>query len=310
MQIVAGDVGGTKTILRFVGESGEAVERRYDSASYVTFDALLGEFLSSIPNRGSIDAACFAVAGPVIGGRAEVTNLRWMIESEALSRSVPITHVALVNDFYAVALGVPLLHADDLLSLNAGTRRKNEPIAILGAGTGLGEAMVTFAEEVWTVIPSEGGHADFAPQDEQQTRLWLDLQRKYGHVSWERLLSGMGLVNIFTFLGGRSEDPAQVAKLAEEGEATALETMKIFVDVYGAETGNMALRLLARGGVFLAGGIAAKNIRYFTDGRFVEAFVRKGRFQDLLRDIPVDLITNERVGLLGAAEMARRIGRP
>src|SRR5260370_18568253 len=118
----------------------------------------------------------------------------------------------------------------------------------------------------------------------------------------------MGLVNTFTFLGGKSEDPAQVAKLAEEGEATALETMKIFVDVYGAETGNMALRLVARGGVFLAGGIAAKNVRHFTDGRFLDPFVRTGRFQDLLRDIQVHLITNVHVGLLGAAEMARRIG--
>jgi glucokinase len=308
MQIVAGDVGGTKTILRFEGQSGEAVERRYESASYATFDALLDEFLSAIPNLGTIDAACFAVAGPVIGGRAEITNLHWLIESEALRRRVPIAHVSLVNDFYAVALGVPLLHPDDLLSLNAGTRRQGEPIAILGAGTGLGEAMVTFAGDAWSVVPSEGGHADYGPQDEQQTQLWLELHRRFGHVSWERLLSGMGLVNIFTFLGGRNEDPAEIARLADAGDATALETMKIFVDVYGAETGNMALRLLARGGVFLAGGIAAKNVRFFTDGRFLEAFIRKGRFQDLLREIPVDLITNERVGLLGAAEMARRIG--
>ena len=166
----------------------------------------------------------------------------------------------------------------------------------------------------WNVVPSEGGHADFAPQDEEQTRLFLALHAKYGHVSWERLLSGMGLVNIHNFLSRQDRPydetlPAEIAKALAAGDPIAARTFAIFVDIYGAEAGNMALRLLARGGVYLAGGVAAKNIDRFTDGRFMEAFLRKGRFQNILAAIPVNLITNAKVGLLGAAEMAMRVGR-
>src|SRR5207248_7127819 len=186
------------------------------------------------------------------------------------------------------------------------------PIAILGAGTGLGEAALIHDGAKWNVIPSEGGHADFAPQDEEQANLFAQLHGKLGHVSWERVLSGMGLVNIHNFLAGvdRAYDekiPMEIAALANSGDATATRTFEIFVDIYGAEAGNMALRLLARGGVFLAGGVAAKNMRHFVDGRFKTAFLRKGRFQNILAAIPVNLITNPKVGLLGAAEMAARL---
>jgi len=166
----------------------------------------------------------------------------------------------------------------------------------------------------WNVIASEGGHADFAPQNEEQSRLFLELHEKIGHVSWERLVSGMGLVNIHNFVTGveRPYDdviPAEIAAAYARGDAAARRTVAIFIDIYGAEAGNMALRVLARGGVFLAGGIAARNLEWFTDGRFVEAFLRKGRFHDILRDVPVNLIANPRVGLIGATEMARRIAQ-
>jgi glucokinase len=305
MRIIAGDVGGTKTLLQFVDRGAVVAEQRYESSSYPTFDALLAEFLPFC--EPPIDAACFAVAGPVLEQRAEITNVGWEIDARQLAADFGIDHVALINDFYAVALGVPLLTPTERLSLNPGTRRPRDPIAILGAGTGLGQATLIWSGEHWSVIPSEGGHADFAPQDELQSRLFLSLLEKYGHVSWERLVSGMGLINIFTFLGGSAADPAEVAALAAKGDARAMQTFAIFVDIYGAEAGNMALRVLARGGVFLAGGIAAKNVQYFTDGRFLAAFLRKGRFRELLAEIPVDLITNEKVGLLGAAEMARRV---
>ena len=305
MRILAGDVGGTKTLLRCVDASGEiALEARYDSTAYATFDDLLVEFTARAP--APIDAACFAVAGPVYGARASITNLGWVMEEDALARAFSIGRVSLINDFYAVALGVPLLGESDLLSLHAGARDRTAPMAILGAGTGLGEAIVTYQAGMHHVIPTEGGHADFAPQDEEQARLFLALHARYGHVSWERLISGMGLVNIFTFLGGEEIDPAAIAELADAGDARAMHTFEIFVDLYGAEAGNMALRVLARGGVFLAGGIAAKNIPRFTDGRFTEAFLRKGRFRALLETIPVDLIMNEEVGLMGAVERARR----
>ena len=299
VRLLAGDIGGTKTLLRCVEADGSVcAEERYESAKYPTFDALLAEFMAGVP--GPVDAACFAVAGPVLDGRAEVTNVGWKIDETAFS----IPRVRLINDFYAVALGVPLLADEDLLSLHAGTRDRRAPMAILGAGTGLGEAIVVNGRDV---VPSEGGHADFAPQDEEQARLFLHLRERYGHVSWERVASGMGIVNIFTFLGGaEGSQPSEISDLADAGDPRASHAFEVFVDVYGAEAGNMALKVLARGGVYLAGGIAAKNVARFTDGRFVEAFLRKGRFRALLDTIPVDLIVNERVGLIGAVEGARR----
>lgn len=310
MRVVAGDIGGTKTLLRLIDFTSNpatvVAEQRFESSRFSTFDAILGAFLEHA--QRPIDAACFAVAGPVLDERAEVTNLSWTMESSAIASAFRIGRVSLINDFYAVALGVPLLGAGDLLSINTGKRVAGGPIGILGAGTGLGEAMVTFSSGAWHVLPSEGGHADFGPQDEVQTQLCLSLLARYGHVSWERVLSGMGLVNIFTFLGGdQSADGAEIARLEAAGDPIATQTFEIFVDVYGAEAGNMALRVLARGGVFLAGGIAAKHIARFTHGRFMQSFLRKGRFADLLAEIPVDLITNEKVGLIGAAENARRL---
>jgi glucokinase len=306
MRIIAGDIGGTKTLLRCIDEDKVAVEMRFESASYPTFDALLSEFV--VRCQKPVDAACFAVAGPVLENRAEVTNLKWAMDAKELTEVFGFRNISLINDFYAIALGVPLLGAGDRLSLHEGKRHPREPIAILGAGTGLGEANVVWSGDQWNVVPGEGGHADFAPQDEIQTRLFLALHARYGHVSWERVCSGMGLVNIFTFLGGKNEaDPAEIANLADAGDRKALKAFEIFVDLYGAEAGNMALRVLARGGVYLAGGIAAKNRKFFTDGRFVNAFLRKGRFTDMLREMPIDLITDEKVGLRGAAEMARRL---
>jgi glucokinase len=316
MKIVAGDIGGTKVLLQFVdaSQSGRTVlaEQRYESHAYATFDDLLGAFVKEHV-AGTIDAACFAVAGPVFADRAEVTNLTWKMDAIALAKKFSIGRVSLVNDFYAIALGVPILAPSDLVVLNAGTRVHFGPIAILGAGTGLGEANLVHDGAKWNVVPSEGGHADFAPQDEEQTRLFLALHAKYGHVSWERLLSGAGLVNIHNVVSGEEKPydeslPMEIAKAFAGGDAAAVRTFGIFVDIYGAEAGNMALRLLARGGVYLAGGVAAKNVDQFTDGRFMTAFLRKGRFQHILAEIPVNLITNPKVGLLGAAEMATRVG--
>jgi glucokinase len=307
MRILAGDVGGTKTLLRCLEPTGEVSrEERFDSAVHATFDELLTAFVDDLP--GAVDAACFAVAGPVRGGHADVTNLGWELDERALARNFSIPRVALINDFYAVALGVPCLEAHDLLVLQDVPRDPTAPIGIVGAGTGLGEAIVVHHRGQYHPIASEGGHQDFAPQDEEQTRLFLYLHERYGHVSWERLVSGMGLVNIFTFLGGDPDvDAAQVAALADAGDPRATRAMEIFVDLYGAEAGNMALRVLARGGVFLAGGIAAKNATRFTDGRFLTAFRRKGRFAELMKEMPVLLITNEQVGLIGAVEGARRL---
>jgi glucokinase len=310
MRVIAGDIGGTKTLLQFVGSDGVSVEQRYESGAFVTFDDLLRDFTSRSQHRA--DAACFAVAGPVLGRTASVTNLHWEMDADKLEAAFSIGHVALINDFEAVALGVPLLADADVVPLQLGNRIANAPIGILGAGTGLGEAIVIHDGARWNVIASEGGHADFAPQNEEQTRLLLALREKLGHVSWERLLSGMGLVNIHNFVTGidRPYDeviPAEIAAAYARHDEAARHTVDIFVDIYGSEAGNMALRVLARGGVFLAGGIAARNLDWFNDGRFIEAFLRKGRFHDVLKNVPVNLIANPRVGLIGATEMARRV---
>ncbi|HEX9981901.1 MAG TPA: glucokinase [Thermoanaerobaculia bacterium] len=306
MRIIAGDIGGTKTLLRCVEEDGTtSAERRFESGAYSTFDQLLGEFLQFCSTP--VDAACFAVAGPVLGEKATVTNVGWTLEAAALQEAHQIARVALINDFYAIALGVPVLPESDLFPLQVAERDRNAPLAILGAGTGLGQAYVHNVKNEWHVISSEGGHGDFAPQDEEQTKLLLHLLKEHDHVSWERVCSGMGLENIHTFLGGSPADPAEIAQRAESGDATALRTIGMFVDIYGAEAGNMGLSVLARGGVYLAGGIAAKNVQWFTDGRFVAAFRRKGRFAALMATIPVFLISNEQVGLLGAVEGARRV---
>jgi glucokinase len=305
MRIIAGDIGGTKTLLQLVDGDAVVAEHRFASGSYATFDDLLREFLRTA--GAPADAACFAVAGPVLENRAEVTNLKWLMEAAALQRTFAIPRVALINDFYAVALGVPHLAPADTIVLNAGTPNDTAPIAILGAGTGLGEAVLIWAGTRWEVVPGEGGHADFGPQDALQARLFVALLEKYGHVSWERVCSGTGLVNIYDFLGGGDADAARISELARAGDPLALQAFGVFADIYGAEAGNMALRILSRGGVYLAGGVAAKNPEHFTDGRFMTAFLRKGRFRELMAAMPVKLITNEKVGLLGAVEMARRV---
>lgn len=304
MRIIAGDVGGTKTLLRCVEADGRVSRaERYDSNAWSTFEEMVRVF-REMPG-GTVHSACFAVAGPVYGGRAEVTNVGWRMSEEELQRELGIARVLLVNDFYAVAVGVPLLGPGDLISLQKGRRDPAAPIAIVGAGTGLGEAIVTWDGVRHRVVPTEGGHADFGPQDEEQARLFVHLHRLHGHVSWERVVSGTGLVNIFTFLGGEEIDPVEIAHRADSGEPRAVRAFEIFVDAYGAEAGNLAIKTLARGGVFLAGGIAAKNQARFIDGRFVDAFNRKGRFRPLMQTLPVDLIVNEEVGLVGATELAR-----
>jgi len=305
MRLIAGDVGGTKTLLRCVESGAVVATERFESSAFASFDDLLREFLRRVGGR--VDAACFAVAGPVVGASAQVTNLGWTMDEAALSREFDVRRLALINDFTAVALGVPVVSGADRVSLQKGERDPHAPAGILGAGTGLGEAILTWHDGVYQVIPSEGGHQDFAPQDEEQARLFLHLHRRYGHVSWERLVSGMGLVNIFTFLTGEEITAAEVASRAAAGEPAAVRTKEIFVDVYGAEAGNMALCVLARGGVFLAGGIAAKNIDWFTDGRFIEAFCRKGRFRALNETVPVDVIVDQEVGLKGALSLAARL---
>lgn len=322
-RILAGDVGGTKTLLQCVSitEDGHSVEseKRYETSDFLSLNAMLREFLAG----QSISSACFAIAGPVFGSRASLTNVTWEIDADALAREFGIGTVSLVNDFYAVARGIPVLGPDDYVTIQQGEPEVLGPVGIIGAGTGLGEAILipSVTGSDWRIVPSEGGHCDFAPQGELQQKLLATLAARYDHVSYERVVSGQGLVNIFSFLrdhlyagketaarelGGDDETlPALISEMDQKGDALSRKTFDLFVDIYGAEAGNLALKVLARGGVFLAGGIAAKNLARFRDGRFVEAFCNKGRFRALMQRIPIHVITNTDVGLLGARELAR-----
>jgi glucokinase len=314
MKIVGGDIGGTKTLLQCVDLSGPQAtvlaEQKFPSERYVTFSDLFREFLLAVD--GPVDCACFAVAGPVVGEEAHLTNLKWILKTEMLEKEFGIRRVRLVNDFYAVAAGIPHLKEEDLISINPGSRDRGGALAILGAGTGLGEAFVVPVEGKWRVVPSEGGHCDFAPVTEEQERLLTALRERFGRVSYERVLSGRGLVNILTFLQSdhailsepEDQQPEGVALAASTGDAAAMHAMELFAEIYGAEAGNLALKVVARGGVYLAGGIAGKNLRWLQDGRFTKYYGEKGRFSDLVRSIPVDVIANARVGLIGAMAIA------
>ncbi|HVR44344.1 MAG TPA: glucokinase [Thermoanaerobaculia bacterium] len=320
-RVIAADVGGTKTLMQLLerrdGKWQALEERRYESTLYPTFESLFREFHAA---AGPAAAGCFAVAGPVSDGTARVTNLAWVIDAKRIAAEFGLERVIVVNDFYAIAASVPRLGEDDFEIIHEAPRDPSSPIAILGAGTGLGEALVVpRPPDEWVVVPSEGGHSDFAPNNEAQDGLLRFLRARYGHVSWERALSGPGLVNILTFLRDSRPDlaahdfsvdaaeddlPALIATEDGRGNPLARATFDLFVDVYGAEAGNLGLECLARGGVFLAGGIAAKNVGRFRDGRFVRAFTDKGRLSSLVRQFPVFVITNPKVGLLGAAWLA------
>lgn len=326
--ILAGDIGGTKTLLQLVecrgGNRRALTEARFESGAYSGLEAIVREFLEAQGlRRERPGAACFGVAGPVSGGCAKITNLPWRIEADALGRAFDIPKVALINDFVAAASGIEGLVAEDLAVLQSGTAQEHGPRAVIGAGTGLGEGYLVWQGDHYRAYPSEGGHADFAPRDERQIGLLRDLTAKFGRVSYERVVSGQGLAEIYAYLrdsGAASEsatlaraieagDPAAAVSHAalEDGDALAGLALDMFVDIYGAQAGNLALTVLATGGVYVAGGIAPKIIGKLREGGFIRAFSAKGRFSDMLAGIPVQVVLNPKVGLIGAARVADRL---
>lgn len=321
--LLAGDVGGTKTLFRLCKAGGGVLaERRYDSAAFASLEQAVAGFLSDFPAL-PIAAACFGVAGPVQGGRANITNLPWQIEETSIATKFRIPRVRLVNDFQAVAYGIEALESQDLATLQAGSAQDGGVRAVIGAGTGLGEGFMVWQGGHYAAFPSEGSHADFAPADALQIELLRYLFARYGHVSYERLVSGPGLVNIFEFLCHSRGQPAtaelQAAMQAGDPAAAisdyalsgkddlAVAALSLFARIYGAEAGNLALKVLARGGVYIAGGIAAQIMGKLADGEFLSAFADKGRFAGLLKDIPVHVVLNTKVGLLGAVQVAGRL---
>lgn len=321
---LAADIGGTKTLFQLTMENDEVLlEQEYVSQQFANFHLVLAKFLSQDEIKNyTIERACFAVAGPVSGRDANVTNLPWQLNADELANSFNIDHVHLCNDFEAVAHGIACLTDDEIVTLQQGEVDETLPRAIIGAGTGLGQALLFPIGTNWQVVSTEGGHTDFAPTDGLQTLLLEHLIERFGHVSYERVLSGMGLVTIYEFLRAYkqydenpqlrqamiSDDPAAaISKFAnEQGDPLALESLDLFIQIYGAQAGNLALTVSPRGGLYIAGGIAGKNIERIKQGKFINAFIAKGRMQSLMEKIPVYVITQPKVGLLGARLFARK----
>jgi glucokinase len=319
--LIAGDIGGTKTDLAIYScESGPhrpLAETEVHSADYPSLQALVGDFLSHV--KMAVEVASFDVAGPVINGRVKTTNLPWVMDEATLLADLHLKAAHLMNDLEAVARAVPALRAEDIITINKGQPVANGPIAIIAPGTGLGESFLTWDGSQYLAHGSEGGHSDFAPTDERQIRLLHYLLPRFGHVGVERVCSGIGVPNIYEFLRDEEKIPerpevAQAIASAKDHTKAIVEaaldpehpselcraTVELLVSILAGEAGNLALKVLATGGVYLAGGIALHLVKLLQEPRFVQTFTSKGRFKDLMERMPVHIITT-RAALVGAA---------
>lgn len=336
--LLAGDIGGTKTILRLVSAADASSlqtlhEATYPSQNYPDLVPIVREFMAGREEKP--EKACFAIAGPVVNNRAKLTNLPWILDNQRLETEMGIGQVSLINDFAAIGYGVLGLKSADLYSLQAGELDPEAPIAVIGAGTGLGEAFVIKQGSNPHIFATEGGHTDFAPRNELEFQLLKYLREKYnvGRISVERVVSGQGIVAIYQFLRDRpigqessevgdvvrtweqeigrekTVDPAATIAIAatEKRDMLSERTMQMFIEAYGAEAGNLALKLLPYGGLYIAGGIAAKNHKLLESEGFMQAFTDKGRVSNLLEKVPVQIILNQQVGLIGAAIRAGQL---
>ena len=320
--VLAGDIGGTKTNLALfqMGKTRPIpkVIKTYSSREAPHLERIIGRFLDE--HKVQISSACFGVAGPVQGGRSKTTNLPWTISENSIKKRFNWNHVILINDLSATAYAIPLLSNKELHTLNKGRVRKGQNLGLVAPGTGLGMALLIWSEDKYVPVASEGGHADFGPNDPMEAELWAYLHERWEHVSVERVLSGSGLFNIYSWLrdSGRHHEPEWLAKNVKEmdparaiseaamGRKNALceEALDIFVSIFGSVAGNLALTGMTAGGVYLGGGIPPRILPKLDEGTFMQAFTNKGRFQDLLEKIPVRVILNDSAALLGAAQCA------
>lgn len=319
MRILAGDIGGTKTLLAIYSGEGKKWtlerEQRYISRDYPNLEEIITAFLQE--GKGDVSAACFGIAGPIKEGVAKATNLPWVVNAKNIQKQFKIPNTYLINDLKANAYGIQTLSEKDFYVLNEGKEIEGENRALVSAGTGLGEAPIIFHSGELIPTASEGGHADFAPRDDLEIALLKSLQSKFGHVSTERVLSGLGLENLYRFIIGEGiekplaevkdamqrENPGHViTDFALKGKCRACgRTVKWFSSLYGAEAGNFALKVMAVGGVYIGGGIAPKILPFLKEGDFLAAFKNKGRFAELLEEIPIRVILDENTALKGAA---------
>jgi glucokinase len=308
--ILAGDIGGTKTLLAIFDKDVCVAKHHFSSADYATFHELLNAFLALIP-LFEIQSVCLGVAGPIVNGDCETTNLPWNLKCTEIRDQLNAEKVTLLNDLEAAAWGVLSLPESEFVSLNPNAKTQIGNCAVLAAGTGLGEAIIFHDGEKHHVIANEGGHCDFAPTDSQQIALLTFMQTRFAdHVSYERLVSGVGIEAIYDFLDGAeivAEDKAAfIGKSAvENSDECAVSALKLFSKIYGAEAGNLALKCLPYGGVYLAGGIAAKCLPLLQQGDFLEGFLAKGRYRGALEKIAVNVCMQPEVGLLGALHFAK-----
>jgi glucokinase len=323
--ILAGDVGGTKCSLGLFAKNGPSLrsvfQSRLATRDYSGFEDLIGDFLERAagPNRSGrgqeIEAAGFGSAGVVVDGSLHARNLPWVLDGSALAQKLHLDKIVLLNDLTATALSLDRLGSNDFAILNQGTAERNATKAVIAAGTGLGEAILFWDGQQYRVAASEGGQADFAPHNQLEIQLLTHLNKQLPHVSCEEVISGRGFLRIHEFLDSSLRHPffdsteGDAAKeITERGMGRScpvcVETMRVWVEAYGAEAGNMALRTLALGGVYIAGGIAPKILSKFRDGAFLRAFCGKSKFASVLSRIPVSVVVNEDAPVWGAAYQA------
>ena len=327
MRVLSGDIGGTNARLAIVEIDDADVrilhERRYSSETVPGLPALVQRFLADVPKPPSL--ACFGVPCPIVDGKCVGTNLSWTIDARSLAADIGIRETTLINDLHAVGEGVQRLQAEDLVALQTGDPAPHGVKAIIAAGTGLGQSFLVWCGERYLVHDSEGGHGSFSPRNAAEWRLRRALATKFGHVSRERVVSGPGLVNIYRHLAAMGVEPEQAhvrAELESNDPAAVIgrhglagtdplswHALDMFASAYGAQAGNLALTVMAKAGVYVAGGIAPKILPKLLDGTFMRAFLEKGRLSPFLARIPLHVIVNPSVGLIGAACVAFRRAR-
>lgn len=327
--ILAGDVGGSKTILAAFSQAAGTIcplaQEVFASGEFPTLSAVIERFLAGRQLEPA--AAAFGIAGPVIDGRVQATNLPWLVDESDLSRRLGGIPVRLLNDLAALAQAVPVLPCGEVETIHAGMAADHGTLAVIAPGTGLGEAFLVWEKGGYQALASEGGHADFAPGDELQAELLAYLRPRFGHVSWERVCSGSGIPNIYAFFrdsGRLPEPPWLTAQLAaasdptpaivrsglENSSALCGAALDLFVSILAAEAGNLALKVLAAGGVYFGGGLPPRILPLLRAAAFGKTFAAKGRFAGLLERIPLRVITNPQAGLLGAAQFGLKAIRP